>query len=57
MSRAEIQFRAKLLKLAKLMRKRERLLDRLHSAVLDESIIENKTATSIERFLAQKKKK
>ncbi len=55
MSRAEIQYRAGLRKLAKLLRKRERLLDRLHATVLDESILEWETATTIERFLREQK--
>lgn len=51
----EIRRDAHFRKLAKLMRKRERLLDKLAYHVLAESILEFKTADAIEKFLAQKK--
>ena len=54
---AKIQYYARLRKLAKLMRKRERLLDRLYSVVLDESILESRTAREIEEFLDAQKRK
>ena len=55
MSRAEIQYRAKLRKFAKLLRRRERILDKINGLILDESVIDWKTANSIQEYLAQEK--
>lgn len=52
----QIQRNARLRKLVKLIRRRERLLDQLYSVTLNESILESVTAREIERFLAQEKR-
>lgn len=57
MSRAEIHFRAKLRKLAKLLRKRSKILGKLAEVDLDEFDLDGETALEIEQFLAQKKKR
>jgi len=50
----EVRRNAQLRKLAKLLRKRERLLDKLTDLDLTESNLEFETANAIEKFLAQK---